>query len=123
VPLLRGQVVTGWRNVTLVEHVGPDLAPADAADPDDDYTMAGWAAVVPTKPVAPNSYEAIRMTNAVYVEYQDGETEYYDLTLDPFEQNNTVSALSAAQVALFHDTISNIKSCHNATECWAAQKL
>jgi arylsulfatase A-like enzyme len=123
VPLLKGQLVTDWRNVTLVEHVGPDLAPPTAADPDDDYTVAGYAAVVPTKPVDPNSYEAIRMINSVYVEYQDGETEYYDLVLDPFEQNNTVATLTAAQVALFHDTISNIKNCHNATDCWAAQKM
>jgi arylsulfatase A-like enzyme len=123
VPLLRGQFVADWRNVALVEHVGPDLAPADAVGPDDDYTMAGWATVVPTKPVEPNSYEAIRMSNAVYVEYQDGETEYYDLTLDPFEQNNSVSSLTAAQVMLFHDTISNIKNCHNSADCWAAQKM
>jgi arylsulfatase A-like enzyme len=123
VPLLKGQFVSSWRNVALVEHVGPDLAPADAVGPDDDYTMAGWAAVVPTRPVEPNSYEAIRMTDAVYIEYQDGETEYYDLALDPFEQNNAVAKLSAAQLQLFHDTVSNIKSCHNATECWAAQKM
>jgi hypothetical protein len=112
-----------WRDVALVEHVGPALTAPSADDPDDDYTMAGYAAVVQPKPTEPNSYEAIRMPSSVYIEYEDGETEYYDLALDPFEQNNTVGTLSATQVALFHNTISNIKSCHNATECWAAQQL
>jgi arylsulfatase A-like enzyme len=123
VPLLRGQFVADWRNVALVEHVGSDRASADAVDPDDDYTMAGWAEAVSNKPAQPNSYEAIRMRNAVYVEYQDGETEYYDLTLDPFEQNNTASTLSPTQVELFRYTIRQIKNCHNAAECWTAQRM
>src|SRR5262249_12438564 len=91
--------------------------------PDDDYAMAGYAAVVPSAPVQPPSYLAIRMTHSVYVEYTDGETEYYDLTTDPDERNNTASALSGKEVNLFHSTIQNIAGCHNAGDCWAAQKM
>jgi arylsulfatase A-like enzyme len=47
VRLLRGEPVSDWSNVSLVEHVGPDLAPPSALGPDDDYVMAGYAAVRP----------------------------------------------------------------------------
>jgi hypothetical protein len=96
--------------VALIEHHGPDLQPPDPSDPDAE------------EKVTPNSYEAIRMTSSVYVEYIDGENEYYDLTTDPYEMNNTVSTLSSSQVQSFHNTITAIKTCSGATACWAAQK-
>jgi arylsulfatase A-like enzyme len=140
VPLLQGPSVADWRNVVLVEHVGPNgvvpsalsLAPQPITEapsqlsgvgPDDDYLMAGYATLVRTKPLEPPSYEAIRMTHSVYVEYVTGEKEYYDLTTDPYERHNTASTLSPAQATLFHNTISNIRNCHNAADCWAAQMM
>ncbi|MGB8297151.1 MAG: sulfatase, partial [Polyangia bacterium] len=73
--------------------------------------------------VVPNSYEAIRMTSSVYVEYQDGEKEYYDLTTDPFEMTNTASSLTTSQVQLFHNTITAIQNCTETASCWNAQKM
>jgi arylsulfatase A-like enzyme len=112
-PLLHGQTVTDWRNLALVEHVGPDVSPMPTDDPDAE----------PVKGPPPNSYEAIRMENAVYAEYVDGETEYYDLTTDPYELDNTGMSLTAAQVKKFHATIQAVKNCHDSASCWAAQKL
>jgi hypothetical protein len=70
-----------------------------------------------------SSYEAIRMTSSVYVEYQDGEKEYYDLTTDPFEMTNTASSLTTSQVQLFHNTITAIQNCTETASCWNAQKM
>jgi arylsulfatase A-like enzyme len=111
-PLILGQDVADWRNVALVEHHGPDLEAMDPNDPDNEDAS-----------VAPNSYEAIRMTSSVYVEYQDGEKEYYDLTTDPFEMTNTAASLTAAQIQLFHNTITAIQTCEGAASCWSAQKM
>jgi arylsulfatase A-like enzyme len=112
VALLHGQTVTDWRNVALIEHHGPDLEPMDPNDPDSE-----------DKSVQPNSYEAIRMASSVYVEYQNGETEYYDLTTDPNELNNTASTLAPSQVQRLHNTIQAIQGCQGASACWAAQHM
>jgi len=112
-PLLSGEAVTDWRQAALIEHRGPDLAPLDPTDPDNEPAIGAL----------PNSYEAVRTADAVYVEYQDGETEYYDLMSDPDELTNTADTLGSAQAQLFHRTIAAIRNCHDAASCWAAQKL
>jgi N-acetylglucosamine-6-sulfatase len=111
--LLGGGAATDWREAALIEHRGPELAPPEPGDPDEELLGGD----------PPNSYEALRTANAVCVEYQDGETEYYDLTTDPDELDNTASTLSAAQVDSFHGTIVSIRNCHDSDSCWAAQKL
>jgi arylsulfatase A-like enzyme len=111
-PLFSGMPAADWRNVALIEHRGPDVQPMDPGDPDNEDRTS-----------TPNSYEAIRMQNSIYAEYFDGETEYYDLTSDPLEQNNTAAALSAAQVNKFHQAIVQIRGCQGTAACWAAQKL
>jgi hypothetical protein len=63
------------------------------------------------------------MTNAVYVEYQDGEKEYYDLTNDPFELTNTAGSLTTSQTQRFHGTITAIQDCKGAASCWSAQTM
>jgi arylsulfatase A-like enzyme len=111
VPLMLGQAPSDWRNVVLIEHHGPDLEKMDPGDPDaEDATTQ------------PNSYEAIRMANSVYVEYQDGEKEFYDLMTDPYELTNTAASLSPAQTQSYHQSIVAIKTCQGAAACWAAQK-
>ena len=70
-----------WRAATLVEHHGPDQ---DQSDPDFQARASG----------NPASYEAIRTPNAVYVEYKNGDREYYDLVGDPYELDNTYAELS-----------------------------
>jgi arylsulfatase A-like enzyme len=112
VSLLHGQAPGDWRNVALIEHHGPDLEPMDPSDPDAE-----------DRSVQPNSYEAIRMASSVYVEYQDGETEYYDLATDPNELTNTAAGLTQSQVKKFHATIQAIQGCKGQASCWAAQHM
>jgi hypothetical protein len=58
--------------------------------------------------------------NAVYVEYDTGEREYYDLRTDPYERDNTVAALSPAQRAELHDVLVRLARCHTGRACWSA---
>ena len=115
-PFLRGETVSDWRNVALVEHEGAQGVPYSLDDPDRTPADAKNG----VSPV--DTYEAIRMPDSVYVEYKTGETEYYDLKTDPDEMTNTAKSLSAAQVKAFHDRIDAIKNCHGLQPCWAAQK-
>jgi N-acetylglucosamine-6-sulfatase len=106
--LLHGQTVSNWRNAVLVEHRKP--APS-ADDPDRPTTGSG----------NPNSYEAIRTPTALYVQYLDGEREYYDLTTDPFELHNVVGELSPSTASSLQNTVSAISQCHGAASCWSAE--
>jgi arylsulfatase A-like enzyme len=124
VSLLHGEAVSDWRNVVLVEHKGGTM---DPADPDNPNTPDAGPGSGPD----PTSYEAIRMVGtgdagakeSVFVSYVDGETEYYDITADPYEMNNTVSSLPAATVQQLQQAVSTIKSCKGSGGCWAAQHL
>ena len=53
----------------------------------------------------------------VYVEYADGEREYYDLRQDPYELTNTASKLSAKRRATLHSELAKLESCHTNAAC------
>lgn len=110
VPLLHGQTVADYRNVALVEHHGANF---DPTDPDLPEANSG----------APPTYVALRMKSSVYVEYTGGEAEYHAHATDPYELENTVASLTAAQKASLHDTLTALKGCHDAASCWAAAHL
>jgi N-acetylglucosamine-6-sulfatase len=110
VPLLAGQDSGDWRNAILVEHHGPDV---HRDDPDFQETGGG----------NPPSYEAMRTHRFLYVEYADGETEYYDLRRDPFELDNLSPALTPSQRALLHAELTELESCHDGAGCWTAMHV
>jgi arylsulfatase A-like enzyme len=95
---------SGWPTGVLVEHRGPDGANAGPDRP-------------PSRSGNPNSYEALRLTNALYVEYADGEREYYDLTTDPYELDNIYATLPPARVAALHQEITRVEHCHDEPDC------
>jgi N-acetylglucosamine-6-sulfatase len=106
--LLHGHPASGWRKEILVEHRGPDITPGD---PDLPTQGSG----------NPPSYEAIRSAHALYVEYADGEREYYDLRTDPFELRNIASQLSPEHIRLLHRTLMRIAHCRGGVRCWRSQ--
>jgi arylsulfatase A-like enzyme len=110
VPLLHERPVARWRDTVLIEHHGPEGAPLD---PDLPGIGAG----------NPTSYEAIRTRREVYVEYVDGESEYYDLARDPFETDNTVRSLSPRHRARLHATLTALAACRGQQSCSAAGRL
>ena len=77
-----GQDGAGWRAAILVEH--HDRSPT-AEGPDAQAPLSG----------NPPTYEAMRTKRFLYVEYADGEREFYDLRTDPYEIDNLAGGLSA----------------------------
>ncbi len=108
--LLRGKNGDDWRTVALVEHHGPLH---DPSDPDLPARRSG----------NPPSYEAIRSSTAVYVEYADGDREYHDLVTDPWELHNTFASLPQAEKAALHSALAAIQGCQDAAACWTAQHV
>jgi N-acetylglucosamine-6-sulfatase len=104
VNLLHGKKVSNWRQAILVEHHGPD---DQAGDPDAQNAARA----------DPPSYEAVRTANALYVQYANGEREYYRTGRDPDELNNI--ARRGVPSYLRH-TLTAMENCHNSSACWAA---
>lgn len=98
-----------WRHAVLVEHHGPDRNPLD---PDFPATGSG----------NPTTYEALRLPTATYVEYADGEHEYYNLRRDRYELRNAYSRLSRVQKPSLHRALKHLKNCHSGAACWRAAR-
>ncbi|MGI8428843.1 MAG: sulfatase family protein [Solirubrobacteraceae bacterium] len=109
-PLLHGETPTDWRDAILVEHDGSDLR---GVDPDFQQPTSG----------NPRTYNAIRTHHFLYVQYNDGEREFYDLKRDPFELHNLAGNLTAAELALLHAEIRALRHCHDGPACWTAMHL
>ena len=107
VPLLQGGDDSDWRTGALIEHHGPDTA---ADDPDAQTARNG----------NPTTYEAMRTSTYTYVEYDNGEIEYYDRVADPNELNNIAGALTSARLAALHSALAGLKNCHTHDACWTA---
>jgi arylsulfatase A-like enzyme len=110
VPLLEGRQPANWRRAVLVEHRGPSF---DPTDPDYQEPDSG----------NPPSYKAIRLEHAVYVEYVDGEREYYDIATDPFELRNAYEDLTPVHRALLQRYVARLVRCHGAASCHRADQL
>jgi N-acetylglucosamine-6-sulfatase len=118
--LLHGQTVPDWRTIALVEHRGPIEQPGD---PDFENGELGGN---------PTSYEAVRLgdaviaghhiRDAVYVEYTNGEREYYDIKHDPYEHANIYDRLHRQQRAQLHAIVAALKHCHGSAPCWRAAR-
>ncbi len=94
----------------LVEHRGPDN---DIHDPDYPPSDSG----------NPPSYEAMRLGTALYVEYVDGEHEYYDTATDPYELRNIYASLSPSVRSVLHLDLLRLSRCHGSAECHQADQL
>ena len=110
VPLLQGGQPAGWRDAALIEHKGPVTG---ASNPDLQTPITG----------NPPSYEAIRTPDFLYVEYQNGQRELYDLRTDPYELHNTIASVSQTTRTLLHDKLQAIENCHTGNDCWTAEHV
>jgi N-acetylglucosamine-6-sulfatase len=110
VQLFHGQQVPNWRNAILVEHHGADLR---GIDPDFQQPPSG----------NPTTYEAMRAGRFLYVEYRDGEREFYDLGRDPFELHNIAAKLSPMALLRLHLELDALERCHDGSACWQAMHV
>jgi arylsulfatase A-like enzyme len=62
------------------------------------------------------SWRGIRTANFKYVEYENGELEFYDLFADPYEVENIASKLPEETLKTLHDWLAELKTC-KAEEC------
>lgn len=105
--LLRGLPVRHWRRYILVEHHKP---PTALGDPDRPIHDSG----------NPPTYNALRSQHGLYVRYQDGEQEYFDLRNDPWEIHNIVSQLPRRRIEQLRRRLHRLKHCHGTAQCWRA---
>jgi N-acetylglucosamine-6-sulfatase len=108
-PLLRGNVPSGWRSAVLVEHHSRETS---ELDPDAQLPSAG----------NPPTYDAIRTRRYLYVEYRDGQREFYDLKLDPAELVNRYAVMATPLRAELHRTLTALVACHGTAACWKASE-
>ncbi|XP_020282354.1 extracellular sulfatase SULF-1 homolog isoform X2 [Pseudomyrmex gracilis] len=68
-----------------------------------------------------NTYSCVRTINAthnfLYCEFTTGLVTYYNLRLDPFEQSNRVSLLTASERSYLHDQLEHLKGCKGTWDC------
>jgi N-acetylglucosamine-6-sulfatase len=105
VPLLHGQDVP-WRSVGLIEHLQEGTGPND---PDRQSAAAGSLP----------SYVALRTSTWTYVQYVDGEREFYERLADPFMLHNIYPQLSSRRVAQLEARVAALSNCAEAS-CWQA---
>ncbi len=97
-----------WRTAALIEHHGPDLDRTDLDHPPTTHSGN------------PITYEALRAPTGTYIEYANGEVEYYDRIRDPDELTNIAGNLPPEQRAALHTTLQALQNCHDHSTCWTA---
>ncbi|MEJ7891980.1 MAG: sulfatase [Solirubrobacteraceae bacterium] len=106
VTLLKGEPVPAdWRAGALIEHLGE--AKAKAKDPDAQPKAAG----------NPPTYFALRTANGTYVEYRNGEREFYDRATDPDQLRNAYEALTIDEQRALSTALNALLTCDGAAQC------
>lgn len=123
--LLGGPAEPGAGRDILIEHLGrtdpavgerrpfdpdatapvPEDAPADATTTQDRVRAYG----------SPPSYAAIRTERYLYVEYETGERQLYDLNTDPFQLRNLAATAPEALRRDLADRLARLRTCAAAT--------
>jgi N-acetylglucosamine-6-sulfatase len=101
VSLFGGHVPHDWRDAVLIEHHRPETP---NGDPDRQTGASG----------NPPSYAALRTKTELYVEYVDGQREWYDLTADPDQLDNRYNELGAIARASLHNRLTALELCRGA---------
>ena len=66
------------------------------------------------------SYRGVRAEKFIYLEYNNGEKEFYNLVADPYEMDNIVSKLAPDILSSLHIWLGQLKTCA-ADECRKAE--
>jgi arylsulfatase A-like enzyme len=83
--------LSAWRQEILIEHPGG----------------AGLPVQIPP-------YYGVRTASEIYVEYDNGENEYYDVKNDPFELTNLVRQAPSSTISKLSARVAALKACRGA---------
>jgi N-acetylglucosamine-6-sulfatase len=67
-----------------------------------------------------STYAAVRTADRMYVEYPNGEREYYDLGVDPHQLENSYPSADPALVTSMERKLDALRGCEEAG-CWGAE--
>ncbi|NWF64632.1 MAG: sulfatase [Chloroflexi bacterium] len=98
-----------WRDGLLIEfgYIDEEAVAEALKDPDTDNLLVD---------VAGGAFRGIRGADYVYVEYANGEIEFYDLTRDPHQLENLAGSLSVETLSLLHEKLEALTICE-ASAC------
>ncbi|MBE7434320.1 MAG: sulfatase [Anaerolineales bacterium] len=104
-PLLSGKEVP-WRDGLLLEfgYIVEEESPDALGDLETDNALVG---------VKGGAFRGIRGEDYVYVEYANGEIEFYDLSADPYQLENLFGRLSAETLEALHAKLEALKYCED----------
>ena len=122
-PLMRGEEPASWRSTVLLERLpseeggggsgkgkGKAKGKGDrAGEGKEGKTAAGG--VPKAGPGNPGPFRAVRTGTHKYVEYENGETELYDLTNDPYELENVYETADPALVEDLKARLEALRDC------------
>lgn len=121
-PFLGGAPPGAWRRVGLVEHFGTVdnwARHATRVTKDRDDPAVERAEVGRALPVPP--YAGLRTAELLYVEYETGERELYDLRSDPHELENLAAGAAPATLEALAARLGELRDCE-ADGCRAAEE-
>ena len=70
---------------------------------------------------APPPYAGVRTADLLYVEYETGEREFYDLRSDPYQMDNLAASADAAVIEALAARLADLRGCV-AAACRAAEE-
>ena len=103
----------------ITEEAGPRLLTGDV-QPSEDSSRASPLQKPSVQEAGRPGLRAIRTENNIYVEYDTGETELYDLNRDPYELNNTYEETGLKELSLLQGWLDALRDCAGE-ECRAAE--
>ncbi|MGI8484315.1 MAG: sulfatase-like hydrolase/transferase [Thermomicrobiales bacterium] len=120
-PLVSANPPTTWRQSFAIEHF---VNATSKSDPDNENFSSSRSRAPANKKGAnksgkmgavPPTYVAIRTTTYLYVQYDDGERELYDLTKDPFELDNLAPQASTGLMGALEARVKAFVGCKGST--------
>jgi arylsulfatase A-like enzyme len=104
---------------SITEEAGPRLLTGDV-QPSEDVGRASPLQKSSVRKAGRPGLKAIRTENSIYVEYDTGESELYDLRKDPYELNNVYEKTDLAHLWRLQGWLRALHDCAGE-ECRAAE--
>jgi len=103
----------------VTEEAGPRLLTGDV-QPSEDVGRASPLQKSSVKEAGRPAFKAVRTEDHLYVEYETGESELYNLNKDPYELNNAYVDTPLRRLSRLQGLLDALRECA-AEECHAAE--